>query len=109
LRQSRPGGGQQLTKPPHQRHHLPRPPARLADRGVGAGSGGGRAPRAWHLAAARADRLRRPAPRAGGDRAGAVLSVNRVFAALAALGAAVLIVAILAIAGVFSSDDEGDG
>jgi streptogramin lyase len=31
-----------------------------------------------------------------------------VFAALAVLGAAVLIVAILAIAGVFSSDDEGD-
>ena len=71
---------------------------------------GGR-PRPRDLAAGGPDRLRRPAARAHGPRPGALVSRSdeRIWMAAALVGAAVVVLAVFAIAGVFSGDGGDDG
>ena len=67
----RPSRGRLRAQPPEPRHQFPRAPACIADRETPSRSRmDGGAPRPWDLAAAGADRLRRPAPRPDRGRAG---------------------------------------
>ena len=105
-----PAGGRLRAQPAQPRHQLARPPARIADRPLARGPGRRRPARARHLAAARADRLRRPPARADGPRPGGQLTGpgSELDRRRRDRRGAWLVVAALAIAGVFSGDEDGE-